>query len=204
MNDTLYIKAEQMIRVTVPEVTIDDLGDCWCSNSSVLNRCRALRLLRMHGCRQVFSIIDVIQVIEKNCPNVTVSSVGESDFVIEYKPVQTHRKVWEYSKFIFVWLIIFFGAAFAIATFNEDVSVTKVFADIHQMFTGEERFGLTWLEAGYAVGISGGILIFYNHFSGKKEHSDPTPLDVEMRTYEKELYTTMIDTKSREERKEKK
>lgn len=204
MSDILYIKADNMIRVTVPEVKVADLGDIWCSNASILEQCRSLIVFQMRGCRQVISIVDVVRVIEKNCSGVTVSSLGEQDFVIEYKPLQKHSKVWEYIKFIFVWTVIFLGAAFSIITFNEDVGVTDIFADIHQMITGQERTYLTWLEAGYAVGISGGILIFYNHLSRKKEHSDPTPLDVEMRTYEKELYSTMVDNTNRSKRGEEK
>lgn len=197
MNETLYIKAEQMIRVTAPDVTLGDLGELWCSNPSVLAKSRSLRLMKMKGERTVASIVDVVRTVEENIPQVTVENLGESDFVIEYKPVRHRVKIWEWLKFAAVWLVIFFGAAFAIATFNEDVSVTKVFEAIHQGLTGQERTGFTWLEGGYAVGLSAGILVFYDHLSKRKETSDPTPMDVEMRTYEKDLYTTMIDNKAR-------
>ncbi len=203
MNDTLYIKADQVVRVKMPDVKIGDLGEMWCSNSSVLDRCKVLRLTRMHGCRQIASIIDVVRIIEEHCPGVIVSSVGEQDFVIEYKPSEYHWKIWEYLKFFLIWIVLFFGAAFSIAAFNEDVSVIQIFEAVHTMFTGQERNGITWLEIGYAAGISGGILIFYNHFSKKKEHSDPTPLDIEMRTYEKDLYTTMLSNADRVQRADK-
>jgi len=200
MNVVLYIKADNMIRVDVPEVRVSDLGQVWCRDISVLNRCRDIRLFQMHSCRKVVSIIDVVKAVEEQCPGVTVSSLGEQDFVVEYKPAKKHIVSWEYAKFLAVWLIVFCGSAFAIASFNEDAGVSKIFAAFHQMITGEERNGLTWLEAGYAAGISGGILVFYNHISRKKEYSDPTPLDVEMRTYEKELYSTMIDDTNRRNR----
>lgn len=200
MNDTLYIKADNCVRVTDRDISIGNIGEVWCSNPSVLARCKALRIARMKGTRQIFSIVDVVRVIEENIPQVTVSSVGEQDFVVEYKPLTHHSAVWEWSKFTVVWLVIFFGAAFAIATFNEDVSVLEVFSIVHKSITGQERTGFTWLECGYAAGLALGIMVFYNHLSRKKESSDPTPLDVEMRTYEKELYTTMIDSTQRQKR----
>jgi stage V sporulation protein AA len=58
------------------------------------------------------------------------------------------------------------------------------------------------LEICYAVGLLLGIVIFYNHFAGKKLGSDPTPIQVEMNKYEKDIDDTLID-RSNAEGKEK-
>lgn len=36
------------------------------------------------------------------------------------------------------------------------------------------------MEIMYAIGLALGIIIFYNHFGGKRLSSDPTPLEVQM------------------------
>ena len=204
MNDTLYLKAEKNISVQTADVRMQDLGEMWCSNSALLSRCMALRFLRMDGERCVASVVDVIRIIEEQISGVTVESIGEADFVIEYKPQKQRKAFWEWGKFLLVWLVLFFGSGFAIATFNEDVSVMKVFEGLHEDLTGLKRTGITRLETGYAIGLSTGIMIFYDHLSKRKESADPTPLDVEMRTYEKELYTTMIDNAARQKRQSQK
>ena len=203
MSETVYVKANQMIRAVKPEICIGDLGDIWCADPAMLARCRSLRLFTMYTERRICSIADVIQTINGVYPQAVVESVGEADFIIEYKPQANQNRSLEWVKFALVWIVIVCGAAFAILTFNEDVSVAAIFALIHEALTGEARERLTWLEGGYALGLGGGILIFYSHLTRRKEISDPTPLDAEMRAYEKELYTTMIENAAREKQQEK-
>ena len=98
-----------------------------------------------------------------------------------------------------IFLIILLGAAFAIMTFNNDVNVSDVFKNIYQLVTGKESNGFTIIEWSYSIGLSIGILVFYNHISRKKLTSDPTPLEVEMRLYEQDVNTAIIDNYNRQE-----
>jgi len=43
-----------------------------------------------------------------------------------------------------------------------------------------------------------GILVFYNHFRRRKIKDDPTPIQVEMHTYEEQVNKTLIAAASRE------
>ena len=58
----------------------------------------------------------------------------------------------------------------------------------------------------YSVGIGLGVLVFFNHFAGKKLTADPTPLEVEMRSYEDQVDTTVLEASRRtpERKKEEK
>ncbi len=77
--------------------------------------------------------------------------------------------------------------------FNNDVQVHDVFAQIYELFAGKEHEGFTILECSYSIGLGAGILIFYNHFGKRKLSKDPTPLEIEMRLYENDINTTLID-----------
>ena len=101
---------------------------------------------------------------------------------------------------MFVCMICFCGAAFAIMTFNNDVSVTSVFGEVYRLITGRESNGHTMLEVSYSVGLAVGILAFFNHFAKWKISADPTPLEVEMRLYEDNICKTVIQNDSRKER----
>ena len=102
-------------------------------------------------------------------------------------------------KTAFVCLVCFFGAAFAIMTFNNDVDVTSVFEEIYYVVTGLPSDGFTILEFSYSLGLAVGIIAFFNHFSKWKINTDPTPLEVEMRLYEDNITKTVIQNADRKE-----
>ena len=58
---------------------------------------------------------------------------------------------------------------------------------------GKPKEGFSVLELTYCVGLIVGILAFFNHFGGKKFTVDPTPMEVEMRLYENDIQTTLIE-----------
>lgn len=82
-------------------------------------------------------------------------------------------------------------------SFNNDVSVEKLFADIYEKLTGHVSDGFTVIEVGYSLGLAAGILIFYNHFNVGQKSQDPTPIEVEMQVYEEEINTTLIENADR-------
>lgn len=73
-----------------------------------------------------------------------------------------------------------------------------MFDKIYLMVTGSEQTGGSILEICYAIGIPIGIIVFYNHFKRRDIKNDPTPIQVEMRTYEEQMNKAMIKSASRE------
>lgn len=205
MAETLYVKAEQCCRVTEPDLFLGKVAKMWCKDKTLLSKCMAIKLARvgkdMEEERFVFSILDIVKLVQEVCPDVDVQNMGEQDFVVEYKKTAPSIVWWEWTKAAFIFIIVFVGAAFAIITFNHDVNVGEVFQNIYRLVTGEMPMGFNSLNIGYCIGLAAGILVFYNHFSGKKATADPTPLDVELRSYEKDIYTTVIENESRNESK---
>ena len=120
-------------------------------------------------------------MIQKECPAFSIVNIGEPDFVVEYKMPVKPNPAWEYTKLAITCIIVFFGAAFTIMTFNTDVSVGDV------------------LEISYSIGIPIGILCFYNNFKSDKVHDDPTPVHIEMRKYEEDMNKAIIKDADREE-----
>ena len=82
-------------------------------------------------------------------------------------------------------------------SFNNDVNLTGMFSQIYELLTGRSSDGFTILELTYSIGLAAGILIFFNHFGRKKFSVDPTPMEVEMRSYEDQVDTTIIEQESR-------
>ena len=96
------------------------------------------------------------------------------------------NNVHENLKLIFICFIVFFGAGFAIMTFNEDVSVTELFEKIN-MLVGETEIGLKTIQLTYGLGMAIGITTFYNHFGKKRKKNEPTPIELKMKQYENDI-----------------
>ena len=100
-----------------------------------------------------------------------------------------------------IFLILCFGVGFSIMSFNNDVSIDDMFSKISKQFTGDKEQGRKILEYCYSIGLGVGIIIFYNHFGPKKLTKDPTPIEVEMRKYERDINQTLIDGHNRDDGK---
>ena len=81
--------------------------------------------------------------------------------------------------------------------FNNDVSTVKLFDQFYTLLTGQAPDGFTVLELTYSVGLSVGIIAFFNHIGGRRLSKEPTPIEVEMRLYEDDVNTTLIKTADR-------
>lgn len=202
MSDTLYIKMDRSTEVTVSEVTIADVAKLECRNQSVLNRVKPLRLIKTttdKKQRYIVSIMKIIEMIDRECPGIQICNIGETDCVVEIKKGKKTNSSLENLKVIAVCLILFFGAGFSIMSFNNDMGLHELFKELCQYFSADEKSGLKVLELMYSVGIAVGIIVFYNHFGPKKLSKDPTPIEVEMRDYEDEIYNALIEGHNRQD-----
>lgn len=199
-QETLYIKGDKNIEVTKPEVTLGDILSMECSNQNVIPRLKTIKVMKMQekeGQRKVISILKIIKLIHEIYPNMDVQNLGETDIIVTYEEQKPTGMISHLIKIGFTAVLTFTGAAFAIMTFNNDVSVRKLFSQIYQLMTGIQPQGSTILELSYSIGLTIGILLFFNHFGKKRFSVDPTPLEVQMRTYENEIQTTLVENASR-------
>lgn len=95
-----------------------------------------------------------------------------------------------------------FRRRFSIMTFNNDVDMGSLFSQFYTLVTGKSSSGFTILEISYSIGIGLGVLIFFNHFGHLKLSDDPTPMQVQMRTYEDDVNRTLIEQAARTENPE--
>ena len=135
-------------------------------------------------------------MIQEDYPNAEVENQGEKDFIIEYTK-ESPEGIWVNVKIIVLCVLIFFGAAFTIMSFNNDIGITELFETFYYQVTGVKSDGMTELEVSYCIGLAVGIMVFFNHFGKKKITPDPTPIQVQLRKYEQDVDTTFIENASR-------
>lgn len=202
MSDTLYLQIEKNIQAQHPHVYLQDIAKLSCSNTRILNRLRVLPVANLspeQPGRYVFSAMDLIALIQKKEPSLQISHIGEPTFIISYFRESAPCFLWRLCKIAFVCLTTFLGASFSIMTFNQDVDVSGLFQKLYTLVTGQPSNGFTILEITYSLGIGLGVLIFFNHFGKNKLSSDPTPMQVQMRLYEDDVNTTILEDVSRKQ-----
>lgn len=200
---TLYIKGDRDVEVTKPDVTLADLLSMECSDQSLLPKLKTMKILKFKKTgnqRCVISVLKIIACIHGQYPDMEVQNLGETDMIVTYEDQKTPSYAWHLTKTAFVTAVTFCGAAFSIMAFNNDVDVTKLFDQIYHLVTGNKPGGITILEIAYSAGLMIGILIFFNHFGKRRFTVDPTPMEVQMRVYENDIQTTLIENAARKEK----
>ena len=205
MSDTLYIQTEENVEVHHPHVYLQDIAKLSCSNSKMLNKLRVMPVANLQPDkpgRYVISVMDLIKEIQQKEPDLDITTIGEPTFLITYQKEGTVNIVLRWCKVVFVCLATFFGAGFSIMTFNNDVDIPALFEQIYTQVTGQASDGFSILEISYSVGIGLGVLFFFNHFGRMKLTDDPTPMHVQMRLYENDVNTTIMEDNSRNQEQE--
>lgn len=201
---TLHLKIGRNTVVWDRQVRLSDIADMECTDEAVLRQLKQKKVYTFRedaGSRKnqlvVISVLKIMEQIHKDYPELEISNEGETDFIIEYVPFPEKPEWVNITKTVLLCILIFFGAAFTIMAFNNDVGVGDVFAKFYRQVTGVESDNVTELEICYSIGLSLGILIFFNHVGRKKITHDPTPIQIEMRKYESDLDTAFIENAER-------
>ncbi len=198
---TVYIKPKRNAEVTKEEVFLKDVASLTCTDPHLLAKARALKVFQFREGgekRAVISSLKLIELIQGLEKGITVDNVGEMDTLMKLVKVSDDKGLAVWLKVAFVALISFFGTAFTIMAFHNDVGIHDVFNQIYEQVMGQTSNGFTTLEVTYSLGLAIGITLFFNHIGGRRITADPTPIEVEMRIYEKDVDDTLIETADRE------
>lgn len=194
----IYIKPYKKANKTGPgAVRVKDLSEVF-AEGGIKKQVEELRLLNITGDEKknyLVSVIDIVEKISSAIPGSSVNNLGEQDTIIEYSPCEKKQnKAVLWVKVAFVCLVLLAGSATAIMSFHSDAQIATVFENYYYIFFNEKIENPMLIDLPYSIGLAAGIIVFFNHFSGKKLTDDPTPIEVEMSVYESEVTDNIIDT----------
>lgn len=195
----VYLKCKRDVELSGEDVFLKDVASVECADEGILAKCKAIKVYHFKDKkRAVISSLKLIRRICSECPGVLVQSIGETDVLLERVGVDASGgpKVW--LKIIFVSLVCFFGTASTLVAYNTDVAVRDIFAEAYEVFMEKPPGPVNVLEITYSIGLALGITVFFNHVGKRRITSDPTPIEVSMRTYEREVNQALIETADRE------
>ncbi|MBO5342013.1 MAG: stage V sporulation protein AA [Lachnospiraceae bacterium] len=197
----VYIKADQNVKVSREKVYLQDVFKIITQDSTIKDKLNLLLIYdfsNKNTRRAVISILEVIQIIQGFDPTVEIVSLGENDIVLELVEAKKSNAFLIGIKVLFVSLICFFGTAFTLMAFHNDINIVGLLENIYNLFGIAYQGGVGPLELGYSIGLGVGIIVFYNHIGKRRITKDPTPLEVEMRIYENDVNKTLIENATRE------
>lgn len=201
MKEILYLKLSRDVETDKKDIVLSDLGKLVCKNKNMLAGAKAMRVYSFHPEAQqrcVISVMKIIEKLENLYPELTIENIGETEVLVEHVKKKKDSGPAEWIKIAFVSLICFFGTAFTLMAFHNDIGVNDVFSRIYEMVYGRPSDGLTVMEVSYSLGLAVGILVFFNHIGSRQITKDPTPIEVEMRVYEDQVNTALVETADRE------
>lgn len=184
--DMIYLRLKQKIRVNPgAELTIGDLAQL-IGEDELCRKFESIIIHRINKTDKNLVVIDVMKVIKaiQNTSSVEVQIIGPTQTIIE---VQISKKKLAPVYFVFIWLLLFIGAALAIMNFHEDVSMREVHQQIYKIVTGIDNPKPLLLQIPYSFGLGFGMILFFNHLFKKRFNEEPSPLEVEMFNYQQDL-----------------
>jgi len=194
----IYLKPNKKVSIVKNRnVLIKDIADVF-APPNLLKKVKNIKLIEIKSNEKkkyLITIIDIIEAIDLALPGHTINNVGETDTVIEFQPEEKKKnKAVDFLKIAFVSIVLFAGSSTAIMSFHSDSQMAAVFENYYYIFFNEKIENPIIIDLPYSIGLAVGIIVFFNHFSGKKITDDPTPIEVEMSTYENNVTDNIIDT----------
>lgn len=196
MKETLYIQIQKSVHIDKPTLYVSDIGELFCQNKTIENEISHIALKNLKdkkGIRICMTAIDVVKEIQSKYPDVDVNSIGEPEFIVEYAVYKPRPKALEFAIVFFVAAFTFLGSMYAIMAYNNDVGTIEIFENVYEFLGLSDYSDNNVLEIAYGIGLALGIIVFYNHFGSFKITKDPTPIQVEMDKYQKDIDDTLID-----------
>lgn len=205
----IYIKMERSVAVQKSDVLLKDVASVECRNRQIKEQAEKVCIYRFEGESQKRAVVSVLRVIqllekeqfdsEKRAGICLIQSVGEKDVFIQRTDLKTGRPFMKSFSIALVSMITFWGTAFTIVAYHNDIEIRKIFEGTVKMVLPQNlEFGLLAIEVAYSIGLALGIVVFFNHVGKWKLSNDPTPMEVALRKYEMDVDTTLIENADRQ------
>ena len=148
-NVIVYFKCDRYVEVQSPEVYLKDLGSLQCADKTVTEKLKNIKVKQFQHekvKRCVISSVLLIELMEETCPDIRVQVLGEPDVLVEWVDVNKHQGWQQWFKVALVCLVSFFGTAFTIMAYHNDIGINDVFTEVYRMVMNREPGGVNVLE----------------------------------------------------------
>lgn len=195
-KEQVYIQLEPKINIEPNQlVKLNDLATVVCLDKNLQESLLDINILKTPSEKRsiVISVIDIIKKIKQKHNNIDIVVFGNPEILVNIREKFNSPNIFQFIKIAIVCIILAIGAATAIIYFHEDVNMKEVHKQIFYLITGETSEKPLILQVPYSLGIGLGIATFFNHLFKKKWKKEPSPLDIEMYLYSKNIDDYILD-----------
>ncbi|MFV0441873.1 MAG: stage V sporulation protein AA [Lachnospirales bacterium] len=134
-----------------------------------------------------FSAIEILEKILEKYPKEEVLFIGTDTVCVAFLEDKKENKFFEIIKVVGVSLILFMGSATTLIAFQIESNMKEMVYEFSRIFGVTENASKLAFAFPYSIGITLGIIIFFNHIGTKKLTHDPTPVELEMNEYNNKI-----------------
>lgn len=141
----------------------------------------------------IINVLDIIYKISSVYENIDIKIFGPSEILVAINKNNKENIISDIIKVLIISILLFFGAALAITNFHEDVNMDESLKSIYYLITGENSENPLLIQIPYSLGLGVGMVTFFNHILKKKRKLEPSPLELEMHNYQKNIDEYILD-----------
>lgn len=189
MEDDIYLQSKGKVNLDINKpILIGDLINVYTNKFQIKSMIEGIKydIKRIDEKKDyIISILSIIALIKDEYPASRVSVIGDMDVLVSYQSKKTIGN--KILRTIIVCFLLSIGAATAIMNFHSDVDMLQTQKNIYYMITGKNKDNILLLQIPYSLGIGVGMTVFFNHFFNKKINDEPSPLELEVHSYQQNV-----------------
>ena len=141
----------------------------------------------------VIHIGEVIDKIKEKLSTAHITFLKTDDVVIFFNENKKDRT--KYLRVLLVSIVVLMGSIMGIMNFHADVNMIHSQSTMVNALTKNTKKYLPYFQIPYSIGIVVGVALFFNKFIPTYAKNEPSPLDLKMKSLNKEIENELRNTK---------
>ena len=141
----------------------------------------------------VIHIGEVIDKIKEKLSTAHITFLKTDDVVIFFNENKKDRT--KYLRVLLVSIVVLMGSIMGIMNFHADVNMINSQRTMVNALTKSPEKYLPYFQIPYSIGIGIGVALFFNKFIPNYAKNEPSPLDLKIKSLNKEVESELINTK---------
>ena len=141
----------------------------------------------------VIHIGEVIEKIKEQVSTIHITFLKTDDVVIFFDDNKKDRT--KYLRVLLICIVVLMGSIMGIMNFHADVNMIYSQTTMVNALTRNPEKYLPYFQIPYSIGIGIGVSLFFNKFIPTYAKNEPSPLDLKMKSLNKEIENELRNTK---------
>lgn len=195
----IYVNMKKKAKIIAKKtIYIKDIAEIVVNNESIANSIENTIVTNLTSDEEksyIISSVEVIKTILKKYENAEIINIGEDTTIIFYRKKESHKySLFNILKVTFISAVLFIGAMTTIMCFHNDSDVKSVLENFYYIIFGQNLKNPPVIIIPYSIGLLSGVIGFFGHFLSFDLTKDPSPIEIQLTSYNNEMLTNIKET----------